>query len=81
MTATLVLTGDQIVSLFKQLDPQEKRNVLYMLGETPVQRREARMATAESRLMRLALARGLDWHNMSDEERQDFVDDLVHEER
>jgi hypothetical protein len=81
MTATLVLTGEQIVSLFEQLEPQAKRNVLYLLAEKAAQRRAARMTLAEAKFRLRAAKDGLDWDTMSEQEREDFVDDLVHEER
>ena len=81
MNATLVLTGEQIISLFEQLEPQTKRTVLYQLAETTVERRMARMDKAEARLRQQAAAHGLDWDTMGEQEREDFVDDLVHEDR
>lgn len=81
MTATLVLTGKQIISLFEQLEPQAKRSVLYLLAETAAQQRTTRMEMAEARLRARAMKRGLDWDMMDEQERQDFVDDLVHEDR
>ena len=81
MTATLVLTSDQIVSLFEQLEPQTKRSVLYMLAEPVSQQRSARLLSAEARLRARATERGLTWESMSEQARQDFVDDLVHEDR
>jgi hypothetical protein len=81
MTATLVLTSDQIVSLFEQLEPQTKRSVLYMLAEPVSQQQSARLLSAEARLRVRATERGLTWESMSEQARQDFVDDLVHEDR
>lgn len=81
MTATLVLTGEQIVSLFEQLDPRSKRAVLYELSESVAARRMTRMATAEAGLRRRASERGIDWETLSEAEREAFVDDLVHEDR
>jgi hypothetical protein len=81
MTATLTLTGDQIISLFAQLEPQTKRSVLYLLAETAGRQRAARMATVEASLRRRATSQSLDWDTMTEQERLDFVDDLVHEDR
>ena len=43
--------------------------------------REARMADAEAQLRRLCAVRGLNWDTMTEAERENFVDDLVHEDR
>ena len=36
---------------------------------------------AEAQLRKLSASRGLNWDKMTDEERIDFVDDLIHEDR
>ncbi len=36
---------------------------------------------AEAQLRKLSASRGLNWDKMTDEERIDFVDDLIHENR
>jgi hypothetical protein len=81
MTATLLLTGEQILSLFAQLDPRAKREVLYQLAEAADHNRAARMAVANAALRRRAAERGADWMQMSEEERESLIDDLVHEDR
>ena len=81
MTATLTLTRDQLLTLFAQLDPREKREVLYSLAQDAEQRRASREAAAAAALERRASERGLSWNEMSEEERSAFVDDLLHEDR
>ena len=81
MTATLLLNSEQILSLFAQLDPQSKREVLCQLAEGADRDRAARMMVAETALRRRAVERGLDWARMSEEERESLIDDLVHEDR
>ena len=44
-------------------------------------KREALIDDAEAQLRKLSVSRGLDWDMMPDEERIDFVDDLIHEDR
>jgi len=39
------------------------------------------MEYAEAQLRRLSAERGLDWNTMSEEERETFIDDVVHEDR
>jgi hypothetical protein len=39
------------------------------------------MEYAEGQLRRLCAERGLDWDAMNEEERETFIDDLIHEDR
>jgi TRAP-type C4-dicarboxylate transport system substrate-binding protein len=77
----LELSEAQVVELVKQLPPEQQRGALLALAEAAAARREERMKYAEEQLRRVAAERGLDWSNMSDEERERFVDELVHEDR
>ncbi len=78
--ATLTLSDDQVLELVRQLRPDQKRAALMALAEGATQRREERLEFAESQLRRLSAARGLDWDSMSEDEREAFVDDLMHED-
>lgn len=78
---TLELTDQQVVELVKQLPPERKREALLALAEFAAERRDQRMAAVEARIRRICAERGLDWERMSEEERESFVDDLVHEDR
>jgi hypothetical protein len=75
------LTDEQVIELVKQLPPERKRTVLLILAEEARAQREARLDYAEAQLRRLCAERGLDWDAMSEEEREAFIDDLVHEDR
>ncbi len=44
-------------------------------------RREEQMQYAEGQLRRVSGERGLEWDKMSEDQRQDFIDDLLHEDR
>jgi len=77
--ATIDLTPDQVVSLVKQLPSQTKRKALLALADESGKRQQARTAYAEGELRRLAAAQSLDWDKLSDEQREAFVDDLLHE--
>lgn len=77
----LELSDEQVLSLLKQLPPARQRAALLALATGAAQRRDERMCYAESELRRLCSERGLDWNAMSDEEREIFADDLVHEDR
>jgi len=81
MMPMLELTDDQVIGLVKQLPPERKRAALLALAEDARAQREARLEYAEAQLRRLSAERGLDWDAMSKDEREAFIDDLVHENR
>jgi hypothetical protein len=75
----MTLTNKQVVDLVKQLPPEDKLTALFALAEGAAAQRQARMAYAEDQLRQLCAQRGLDWDAMSEEEREVFIDDLLHE--
>ena len=77
----LELSDEQVIELVKQLPPDRKRAALLALAEDARSQREARMEYAESQLRRLCSERGLTWDAMSEEDREAFIDDLIHEDR
>ena len=79
--ANISLTDEQVIDLFKQLSPERKRAILLTLAEDAQSRRDERMKYAESQLKRLCKEKGLDWEFLSEEEKEAFVDDLIHEDR
>ena len=78
---TIQLTDAQVIELVKQLPPEQQRAALLILAEEPRAQREARLDYAETQLRRLCAERGQEWDAMSAEEREAFIDDLVHEDR
>jgi hypothetical protein len=79
--ATVELSTDQVVTLIRQLPPERKREVLLALTVGAERGRDERMTLAETEFRRLSAARKLNWDTMSDDERQAFVDELIHEDR
>ncbi len=77
----LELSDAQVVELVKQLSPERQRAALLTLAAGAVQRREERMQYAGGRLRLIAAERGLKWDEMSDDQREGLIDDLVHEDR
>ena len=75
------LTDEQIVELVRQLPPERKRAVLIALASDSTARRELRMGLAEDGLRNACAQRGRDWDRMTEDEREAFIDDLVHEDR
>jgi hypothetical protein len=69
------------VELVRQLPAGAKREVLLALAGDAQGRRDQRMAQAAAQLRQLAADRGSNWDDMNDDQRQELVDDLVHEDR
>ena len=77
----LELSDAQVVELVKQLPPERQRAALLALAAGAAQRREERMQHAEEQLRRVTGEHGLEWDKMTEDRRQDFIDDLLHEDR
>lgn len=77
---TLTLNDDQVLALVRQL-PAERKNWLLRALVSDQWPRWAELADyAGARVRAVAAARNLDWDQMSDAERDAFIDDIVHEE-
>lgn len=75
------ISDAQLIDLVKQLPPARKRSVLLALAGDAQERRSERLHMAEERMRALCAARGRDWDALSEAERENFVDDLMHEDR
>jgi len=80
MNLTVEFTTDQIVGFIQKMPPEEKRAVLLALAEQAEANRAARLDYAEAQFRKLCASRGLDWDTMTEAERENFVDDLIHSE-
>lgn len=76
---TLTQPETRIVQLFQQLPVKSQRNVLLSLAASLHSDRETRMQYAEAQLRRRCLERGVDWDRLNEDERERFIDDLLHE--
>lgn len=81
MNATIKLTTEQVIEFIHQMPPKEKRAVLIALAEKASLGQKERMKYAESQVRQLCASRGLNWDTMTEDERENFIDDLVHEDR
>jgi hypothetical protein len=77
----LQLTTEQVLDLVRQLPPEGRRSALMALASDGSSTREQRMEFAEEQLRRLCSERGLNWDQMSEDGREELVDDLTHEDR
>jgi hypothetical protein len=76
---TLTLSDKQVVELVKQLPPESKQAVLDALIGERGQWWDLIVTQGEEKLRALATQRGLDWDKMPEIEREEFVDNLLHE--
>ena len=79
--AVLELTKEQIFDLVRQMPAEQKREMLLSLAANAPAERAKRQQFAEEQLRRLCAARGLDWAALSADQREAFIDDLIHEDR
>ncbi len=77
---TLTQYEAQVVELFNQFPGQSQRKVVLTLASSARSSRAERMRYAESQLRQLCRKRGLEWDILTEDEREQFVDDLLHEE-
>jgi hypothetical protein len=79
--AVLELTKEQVFDLVRQMPAEQKREVLRLLAGNAPAGRAKRQQFAEDQLRRACLARGLDWDTLNADQREAFIDDLIHEDR
>ena len=77
---TLTLSNEQVVEMVKQL-PVELQTELFrflLLQQWGKWEQLSRYGADQARL--ITQERGLDWDRMTEEERENLIDDLVHED-
>ena len=79
--AVLELTKEQVFDLVRQMPAEQKREMLRFLAANGSAERAKRQDFAEEQLRQLCAARGLNWDALSPDEREQFIDDLIHEDR
>jgi len=81
MKFTVKLTVKEIIDFLQQIPPREKIALLTTLAEQAHAEHAEQIEFGEGQVRKICAARGLDWDAMTEEERIDFIDDLVHEGR
>jgi hypothetical protein len=78
----VVLTKQEkdVVDQFQQLPPERQRHVMLQMFRTDADRWQSYQKEGEAQLRKLAAERGQDWAKLDDEQRQDLVNDLLHED-
>lgn len=77
-TVTLTVPESQIVEWVRQLSPQTKRTVLRILIPE-LDELESLVDYGTQRIRQRCAERGLDWDSLSEDERQELIDKLLHE--
>ena len=62
-------------------DDKLRKIGLMVLAEQAHAKHNEQIKYGEAKVRKICAARGLDWDAMTEEERIDFIDDLVHEDR
>jgi hypothetical protein len=75
----LELSDEQVISLMRQLPAERKRTALLALAQDAQIRRGERLRFGEEQLRRACAEQGRDWDRLSEDERESFVNDLLHE--
>ncbi len=77
--SVLELSDEQVISLVRQLPAARRRTALLALAQDSQGRRDERLRLGESQLRQACVERGLNWDRLSEDEREAFVNDLLHE--
>ena len=78
---TLELTDQQVVELVKQLPRDRQATLVRSLLTKQWPEWDELTRIGEERIRIVAAERGRNWDIMTEDERESFVDDLVHEDR
>ncbi|CCI01517.1 hypothetical protein [Microcystis aeruginosa] len=75
----LTLSNEQAIELVKQLPEDQKREVYKILILSQWNRWESLSNYAIDKARIVAKECGYDWDTMTEEEREEFIDEIVHE--
>jgi len=77
-TVTLTVPESQLVEWVQQLSPKAKLDVLRALVPE-LDRLDALVDDGSQHVRQLCTERGIDWDGLTEDERQELVDKLLHE--
>lgn len=78
--ATLILSDEQVIELVKQLSVGQQVEVFRFLLLQQWGKWESLSRYGAEKARLVAQEKGLDWDVMTEEEREAFIDDVVHED-
>ncbi|NCS22576.1 MAG: hypothetical protein GPJ15_23730 [Microcystis aeruginosa G11-06] len=73
------LSNEQVIELVKQLPEAQQREVYKILILSQWRQLEPVFNEGAERARIVAKERGYDWDTMTEDEREEFVDEIVHE--
>jgi hypothetical protein len=77
---TFTLTNEQVVELFKQLPSEQQIEVFRLLLLQQWGQWESLSQYGADRIRLVAQERGQNWDTMTEDEREAFIDEVVHED-
>ena len=76
---SLTLSNEQVVELVKQLPQEQKTEIFRFLLLSQWQQWQDLSSYGADKVKLAAKERGYDWEKMSEEEKEEFIDLVVHE--
>ncbi|PHJ60442.1 hypothetical protein VF14_14830 [Nostoc linckia z18] len=77
--ATLNLNVEQVITLVKQLAIPEQRMILQAIKAEQDSWWQNRLDYGELQIRSLSTTRGLNWDIMTEQEREEFIDNILYE--
>jgi hypothetical protein len=78
--ATLNLNIEQVITLVKQLAIPEQRMILQAIKAEEDTWWQNRLDYGELQMRSLSTTQGLNWDIMTEQEREEFIDNILHEQ-
>ena len=78
---TLQLTDEQAINVIEQLPLEQRQRLIRQLLQREREIWEELARAGQPGARAAAAARGRDWDKMTEEERDEFIDDVLHEDR
>lgn len=75
----LTLSNDQVVAIVKQLPSEQQAEIFYFLLLQQWGQWEMLSRYGADKVRVVAQERGFDWDMMTEDEREEFIDNVVHE--
>jgi len=75
----LTLSNDQVIELVRQLTPEQQTEIFRFLLLQQWGQWESLSRYGADKVKAAAQERGFDWDTMTEDEREDFIDRVVHE--
>jgi hypothetical protein len=78
---TLNLNAEQVLSLIDQLSSDQQIQILQKLFQKQQTNWESFAEKGQIAIRAIAQEKNQDWETMTEEEKEDFINDLIHEDR